>query len=91
VAQALSMRCGALAGINPVGGGFPAGGAVNGRAFKAHHDLWSFQDMCASSAVERDGSRRSDRSIDRRRGSGRAAFVAMMQPADLAKCDNLAC
>jgi hypothetical protein len=28
--------------------------------------------------------------VDRRRGSGRAAFVAMMQPTDLGKSDNLA-
>ena len=28
--------------------------------------------------------------IDGRRDSGRAAFVAMMQPTDLGKCDNLA-
>jgi hypothetical protein len=28
--------------------------------------------------------------IDRRRGSGCAAFVAMMQSTDLGKCDNLA-
>ena len=36
------------------------------------------------------GVAEGDRPIDCRCGSGRATFVAVMQPTDLGKCDDLA-